>query len=256
MKITSENIITDAHMHLPTEPGTLPGKKAALFEEMRKNGIACGVVISDSELESSIGSPADCAALFKGCADIAVIGGISPYIQYEKQLTLLESCIQAGTVVGIKLFCGHEPIYINDPVLQPVFGLSEKYGVPLLFHSGWDNAQYTAPARIREAAEEHPQVKLVCCHCCYPALVACFDALLPVPNIFFDISSIADSDPTAFKAVLEQAIRQKPEHFIFGSDFGSCSQTRHLDLARSLCITDSERRQLMHGNAGHLYFPQ
>lgn len=254
MNITSKSIITDAHMHLPTAPETFLGKKDALLKEMRKNGVLRGVVISDSELESSIGALSDCAELFKDCADIAVIGGISPYIQYEKQLKLLENYIAEGAVAGIKLFCGHEPIYINDPVLQPVFGLAEKYGVPLLFHSGWDNAQYTEPERIRDAAQKYPQVTFVCCHCCYPALPACFDALLQTPNVFFDISSIADSDPLAFKAVLEQAIHQKPERFIFGSDFGSCSQTAHLDFARTLHIKDRERNLLMNGNADRLYF--
>ena len=254
MKITFGIDITDAHMHLPTAPAALSGKKDALYEEMRKNGISRGIVISDSELESSIGTLSDCAELFKDCADIAVVGGISPYIQYEKQLKLLESYIAEGAVAGIKLFCGHEPIYINDPVLQPVFGLAEKYSVPLLFHSGWDNAQYASPERIRAAAKKYPQIKFICCHCCYPTLASCFETLLQLPNIFFDISSIADSDTSTFKAVLEQSIHQKPEHFIFGSDFGSCSQAAHLAFAQSLCIADRERRPLMHDNADRLYF--
>lgn len=254
MKITSTPKITDAHMHLPASPEAFPEKKNALLREMQRNGVSRGVIISDSELESSIGSLTDCAELFKGHADIAVVGGISPYIQYETQLKVLEKYLSEGAVVGIKLFCGHEPIYLNDPALNPVFDLAAKYAVPLLFHTGWDNAQYTAPHIIRETAEKHPEVKLVCCHCCYPALTSCFDALLELPNVFFDISSIADSDPSAFKDTLEQAITKAPERFIFGSDFGSCDQKTHLDFARTLRISDRDRNLLMNENAEHLYF--
>ncbi len=254
MNITSHSIITDAHMHLPVNYPSIPEKRDALLREMQKNGVLRGVVISDSELESSIGSLMDCAELFKDHADIAVVGGISPYIQYEKQIQILEKYLSEGAVVGIKLFCGHEPIFLNDSVLEPVFDLAAKYNVPVLFHTGWDNAQYTAPNIIRETAEKHPEIKLICCHCCYPALTACFEALLLVPNVFFDISSIADGDPSAFKGTLEQAIIKAPTRFIFGSDFGSCDQKAHLDFARTLQISDRERRLLMNENAGSLYF--
>jgi len=254
MTITPALKITDAHMHLPVNYQSFPEKRDALLREMQKNGVSRGVIISDSELESSIGSLTDCAALFSGHADIAIIGGISPYIQYETQLKVLKTYLSDGTVVGIKLFCGHEPIFLNDPVLNPVFDLAAKYTAPVLFHTGWDNAQYTAPHIIRETAEKYPAIKLVCCHCCYPALTACFEALLPVPNVFFDISSIADSDPNAFKKTLDRAINKAPERFIFGSDFGSCDQKAHLDFARALQISDRDRSLLMNGNAEHLYF--
>lgn len=241
-------------MHLPVTPSSFSEKKNALLDEMQKNGVSRGVIISDSELQSSIGALSDCAELFKGCSDIAVIGGISPYIQYEKQLKQLETYIAEGSVVGIKLFCGHEPIFLNDPVLMPVYSLAEKYSVPVLFHSGWDRPQYSTPDIIRQAAEEHPRVRFVCCHCCYPDIHTCIHTVSALSNVYFDISSIADSDPSAFRAPLERFISDMPERFIFGSDYGSCSQKAHLDFAASLRIPENSRKLLLHGNAGRLYF--
>lgn len=254
MKNTSEIQITDAHMHLPTGFSTLTEQKEALLQEMSRNGVCRGVILSDSELESSIGSLTDCAELFKDCMNISVVGGISPYIQYERQLAILERYIAEGTVVGIKLYCGHEPLFLNDPILQPVFGLAQRYRVPVLFHSGWDNAQYTAPDIIRQTAIAHPHITLVCCHCCCPDISACFNAADDLENVYFDISSIADSDPTGFKPILEQAICRMPERFIFGSDFGSCSQKAHLDFVQTLHLTEKDRHQLLYRNAEHLYF--
>ena len=254
MKITSQISIIDAHMHLPVTPSAFSEKKNALLDEMQKNSVSRGVIISDSELESSIGSLTDCAELFRGHADIAVVGGISPYIQYERQLKQLETYIAEGLVAGIKLFCGHEPIFLNDPVLTPVYVLAEKYSVPVLFHSGWDNPQYSAPDVIRQAAEEHPQVRFVCCHCCYPDVHTCIRTVSALSNVYFDISSIADSDPSAFRAQLEHSISDMPERFIFGSDFGSCSQKVHLDFAVSLNISEKNRKLLLYDNASRLYF--
>lgn len=252
MKITSK--ITDAHMHLPVNFQTLSKKKEALLQEMRKNGICRGVIISDSELTSTIGSLRECAELFTDCPNIAVIGGISPYIQYEEQLRMLEQYLAARKVVGIKLYSGHEPIYLNDPVLDPVYDLAVKYHVPILFHSGWDNPQYSAPGIIRQAAEAHPHVLFVCCHCCYPNLSPCFGALSALSNVYFDISSIADSDPSAFREILESVIHSIPERFIFGSDFGGCSQKAHLDFVQNLNISSSDQQHLLYGNADRLYF--
>ena len=254
MQITSQTAITDAHMHLPVHFPTLPEKKNALLREMHENNIVRGVVISDSELASAIGTLQECTELFEACSDIAVVGGISPYIQYEKQLKQLETYIAEGSVAGIKLYSGHEPIFLNDPVLTPVYSLAEKYGVPVLFHSGWDYPQYSAPNIIRQAAKEHPRVRFVCCHCCYPDIRTCIRTVSALSNVYFDISSIADSDPSAFRAPLERFISDMPERFIFGSDYGSCSQKSHLDFAASLHIPEKSRKLLLHGNAGRLYF--
>jgi len=231
----------------------LEGKKTALLEELRKNGVSKGVVISDSELESSIGSLAECAELFSDCPDIAVVGGISPYINYEEQLKLTDSLLERGQLAGIKLFCGHEPIYLTDGNLGAVYALAERYGVPVLFHSGWDNSHFTAPEIIREAAESHREIKLVCCHCCYPRLADCFDILKECGNVYFDLSSIADGNNINFIPILERAIHSMPERFVFGSDYGCCDQEEHLRFFRRLNISEHEAQLVLSRNAKKLY---
>lgn len=245
--------IIDAHLHLPVEPSSPEEKKTALLEEMKKNGVDSGVVISDSELNSSIGSLAECAELFAGCPEIAVVGGISPYIEYEEQLKLMDNLLARGMLAGIKLFCGHEPIYLTDDNLGAVYSLAEKHRVPLLFHSGWDNAHFSAPEVIRQAAEAHPEVGFVCCHCCYPRLEECFELLADCGNVYFDLSSVADGGSEEFIPILEAAIRAMPERFIFGSDYGSCDQAEHLRFFCSLDLSENERRMLFCENARRMY---
>ncbi len=245
--------IIDAHMHLPAEPASLEEKKAQLLAEMRNNGIGKGIVISDSELESCIGSLTECARLFADCPDIAVVGGISPYIDFDRQLEQLENFIVQRMVVGIKLYCGHEPVYLNDACLEPVYRLAAENNVPVLFHSGWDNPQFSAPEIVRQAACAHRKIRFVCCHCCYPRLGDCFDILEGCPNIYFDLSSVADGNRREFIPILERAVRSMPERFIFGSDFGCCDQGEHLRFFRQLDLSEHEARLVMHGNAMRIY---
>ncbi len=64
-------MVTDAHLHLPWQEPDLDTKRDRLMAELDKNGVSGGVVIADSELESVIGSAAECAELFRGSSDFA-----------------------------------------------------------------------------------------------------------------------------------------------------------------------------------------
>lgn len=247
-------MIIDAHMHLPSGEPDLESKKRRLLSDMKINGVDIGIVISDSELYSSIGSMDDCAELFSDCPNVFAAAGISPYINFTEQLGKLRNYLRE-LFVGIKLYCGHEPIYIDDSMLKPVFGLAAEFDVPVLFHSGWDNAQYAAPERVKAAAEKYPGVRFVCCHCYYPRLGECFETLKSCANVYFDLSSVADDPencPSAAEA-LERYIPEMPERFIFGSDYGCCDQRRHIDFIKNLNIPSDFLQRIFSQNAELLY---
>lgn len=124
-------MIIDAHMHLPSDEPDIESKKRRLLFDMKANCVDIGIVLSDSELESTIGSMDDCAELFSDCPNVFAVAGISPYINYNEQLEKLRDYLARGLFVGIKLYCGHEPIYIDDGALKPVFGLAAEFNVPV-----------------------------------------------------------------------------------------------------------------------------
>lgn len=249
-------MIIDAHMHLPVYCSNFEGKKRKLLSDMKTDNVDIGIVISDSELTSEIGSMDDCVELFaSNCSNVFVAAGISPYINFKEQLSKLRKYLTAGQVIAIKIYCGHEPIYIDSDNLKPVFDIAAEFCVPLMFHSGWDNAQFAEPDRVKNAALAYPSVRLVCCHCFYPEIELCFDTLKECPSVFFDISSIAD-DPAYIntaKAVLEKFIPQMPERFIFGSDYSGCNRKRHIDLCMGLDLPIKYTEILFCSNARQLY---
>lgn len=248
-------MIIDSHLHLPYDIPDLAEKKHSLLYELKRNGVDKGIVISDSELESVIGSVRDCAELFRNESTIKVVAGISPLIAFEKQIRYCRELLDCGDIIGLKVYTGHEHFYCTDPRLFPVYDLAAEYDVPVMFHTGWDEPQYAAPEIMRELAEKRPDNKFVYCHCYYPETNRCFEMLKDSPKVYFDTSSLAD-DPQklpGIKASLEKAIADMPERFIFGSDFGSCSQETHIRFALSLDITDIQREMFMCSNAQNVY---
>lgn len=248
-------MVIDSHLHLPVDPSDFPAKKQVLLGELKRNGVDRGIVIADSETESVIGSVRDCAELFKGDGVIKVIAGISPLISFEEQLRYCRELLESGDIIGLKVYTGHEHFYCTDSSLFPVYDLAAEFGVPVLFHTGWDNNKYAAPERMRELAVKRRENIFVYCHCFYPETEHCFEVLGECGNVFFDTSSVADDAEKCpkIKASIEKAINAMPKRFIFGSDFGSCSQEAHLRFVESLDITKEQRELFMHGNAEYVY---
>lgn len=147
-------MIIDAHVHLPVEKGcnSLQQKKKKLLQEMKKNQVSKCIVISDSYLESTIGSMDECVEMFKEIQSIYVVGEISPIFEFKTQFGKLEDYLDKRLLVGIKLFTGHEGFYLKDERLRDVYKLAIQYNVPVLIHSGWDNAQYSDAVLVAELA--------------------------------------------------------------------------------------------------------
>lgn len=248
-------MIIDAHMHLPVCGTDLETRKNQLLYDMKRDNVDFGIVISDSELESDIGSMDDCITLFGECSNVFVSAGISPRIGFNAQLTKLRRYLAEGRVIAVKIYCGHEPIYIDDITLKPLFDTAREFCVPVMFHSGWDNAQFAAPDRVKTAARAYQDLRFVCCHCFYPKIERCFEELKEFPNVYFDLSSIAD-DPAhipAVKEALERFVPQMPERFVFGSDYAGCDRNRHIELCNGLDIPIQYKEMLFGLNARRLY---
>ena len=249
-------MIIDAHVHLPVEEASdsLQQKKDKLIQEMKKNQVSKCIVISDSYLESTIGSMDECVKLFKETQSVYVVGGISPFVAFEMQLEKLKNYLDKKLVVGIKLFTGHEEFYLTDERLRKVYEIAIQYNVPVLFHSGWNSGQYSDAELVAEVARQYPELKLICCHCFYPEIEKC-QLLVEYSNIYFDISSVADDETILedMKVGIKKLIEMVPERVLFGSDYSGCSQIAHVEFVRKLELSEEVETKVLYGNAIQAY---
>lgn len=249
-------MIIDAHVHLPVEEASdsLQQKKDKLFQEMKKNQVDKCIVISDSSFESTIGSMDDCVKLFKDTKSVYVVGGISPFVAFKMQLEKLKEYLVRKLVVGIKLFTGHEEFYLTDERLREVYEIAIQYNVPVLFHSGWDNSQYSDVELVIDVVRQYPELKLICCHCFYPEIEKC-QLLVEYSNVYFDISSVADNETISedMGVKLKKLIEAVPERVLFGSDYSGCSQMAHMEFVRKLELSEEVETKVLYGNAIQVY---
>jgi len=247
-------MIIDAHLHLPAYDDSLTtfeNKKDRLLEDLSKAGVDGAIVISDSEMSSIIGTPQDCIELFSGISNIFIMGGISPLIDYKARLLQLDEFLRKELIIACKLYPGHETFYMDDERLNDVFLLCEKYGVPLAVHTGWNNAQYNHPKYFAKIASEHPALRLVICHVCWPNIDLCFNMTAEFSNVYYDISSLAHKTDCIknTRNSLNRIAQNNVEKIIFGTDYGVCSIKDHIDLVKSLNIDDNKKQLILSGNA-------
>lgn len=179
---------------------------------------------------------------------------IDAHVHLPVQLLKLKKYLDKKQVVGIKLFTGHEAFYLTDERLKDVYELAIQYSVPVLFHSGWDNSQFSDTMLVSEVAKQYHELKLVCCHCFYPEIEKCL-LLEEYPNVYFDISSIADN--TTILAEIEmkimKLIEKMPERVLFGSDYAGCSQKEHIHLVEKLGLKKEIEKRVYKENAERVY---
>ena len=251
-------MIIDAHVHLPTG-GSLRSfteKKERLLLEMQKNSVDKCIVIADSWPDTEIGSTEECMSLFpKNNPDgVYIVGGISPDVDFENQLEIIRRGIEQKALVGIKLFPGHEKFFLTDKRLDPVYDLAAQTDTPVLFHSGWDCSQFGEVEVAVEVAKRYPDLRLVCSHCWYPLIHSSVFAV-PYPNIFFDLSSVAD-EPERWDRVgisVCELIYSVPNRVMFGSDAFGCSMEQHIKFVKYLGLEKETEDNIFAENAKKIY---
>lgn len=216
-------MIIDAHVHLPIgkDCSILCQKREKLLQELERNHIDRCIVISDSCMESDIGNLNECVELFRESDNVDVVGGISPYFEFQTQLKKIRDYLDKNLIVGIKLYTGHEAFYLSDERLKEVYELAQQYDVPVLFHSGWDNCQL----------------------------------LVKYPNVYFDISSIADNRAILndIAKKIKKLIEAVPERVLFGSDYSGCNQEEHLQFVKNLGLNKMLTGSIFEGNAKYVF---
>lgn len=249
-------MIIDAHVHLPIgeDCSTLCRKREKLFQELERNHIDRCIVISDSCMESDIGNLNECVELFRESDIVDVVGGISPYFGFQTQLKKIRDYLDKNLIVGIKLYTGHEAFYLSDKRLKEVYTLAQQYDVPVLFHSGWDNCQFSDVNVVAEVARQYSNLKLVCCHCFFPRIDKC-QLLVKYPNVYFDISSTADNRAILndIDEKIKKLIEAVPERVLFGSDYSGCSQEEHLQFVKNLRLNKMLAKSIFEGNAKYVF---
>lgn len=258
-------MIIDAHTHLPPKEGrSFELQRDHYVADLQKDNVENAILIPDNIVRSGIGDLVTCIGLFGGSRRNHLVGTIDVQTQAQPWVDMLDGLFSQGTIVGMKIFPGHDPIYPTDPRLDPVYSLCARHRRPMIVHTGWNSghpevAAYNDPKYIVEIARRYPDLPLVIAHYFWPQIRYCYDATRNYPNIYFDISGLADAEVVAetggsiIREILLKTIGDRPHGVMFGSDYLCCDRSAHIDLIKDLPISKEVREAVMWKNAKHLF---
>lgn len=237
----------DSHVHA-VDPG-LPGQKVmtfptgdratALAAEFAAAGVTDALVMGRWDRDDPAADPLGLAATRDiaarpGGVRLHAVGVADPTRTGAEHLDRVEAELKHGRVVALKAYLGYVHQPPDSPGYRPYYELAGAYGVPVIFHTG---DTYSSSARLRlahpllvdDVAVEYPRGRFVIAHVGNPWLADAAAVVYKNDNVWADLSGLLAGDPGAYDpglrdetaAAVARAYRyaEKPERFLFGSDW-------------------------------------
>lgn len=250
-------MIIDSHTHLSVMEKEDGFDVAAekFHQYMSQNKIDGAIVIADNVSNDECADTNRIQKFFKNEKNIWLVGSTSPFEPSDRTNSFV-GLVENREVIAMKLFPGHDKIYLDDPRYLPDIELCNKYNIPLMIHTGIntgdnDAAQYNDPKFIADIARANPLLKIVLCHFFWPKLEYCFETTTGLNNIYFDTSALADDEVIEasggleiIKNILEKTLKRRPGSVLFGTDFPMCPVAENIKLIQSLEISDLEKEAI------------
>jgi predicted TIM-barrel fold metal-dependent hydrolase len=236
-----------------------------LLEELRRSRVDYAILIPDNIPKSDIGSMDEVLQIVKNDRQLFAMGTIDIQKRdYLSQTQKLDRLFQAGGIVAVKIFPGHDTIYPTDKRLLPVYDVCIKHDMPIMIHTGAslkhpEQAKYNDPKFIIKIAEKFPALRIIIAHYFFPKVEYCYTLTKPYENIYFDTSGLADEEViadtglTKIRKVLNLTASERPSNIIFGTDYAMCSIRKHIELVESLEIERQVKDKIFSENAIKLF---
>ncbi len=147
---------------------------------------------------------------------------------------------------GVKLHPDFQQFFIDDPAAFPIYEGCAAAGLPILFHTGDDRYDWSAPARMAAVARRYPSLICIAAHFGGYNHWQDVEVYRELPNVLFDTSS------TLFKLPRERALSlletMGHRRFFFGTDFPMWDHREELDRFLALGLPPEARDDILWGN--------
>ncbi len=160
--------------------------------------------------------------------------------------------VQEMGLHGIKLHPDFQSFDIDSAEAMAMYRHIGARGLPILFHTGDNRYDYSAPRRLRRVAEAFPDLVCIGAHFGgYQAWHESMQSLRSCPNVFFDTSStLAFVSPDEATDMLHYF---GVHRFLWGSDFPMWDHQEEYHRFMALPLTDPERERIFSGTFRQLF---
>lgn len=262
-------MIIDSHVHISIFDGnasSLQGAFDLFLQEMEKNKIHSAIIIPDNiEGSENIVDLEQALELIGEHKNLFLLGSPQIIQRGSSELEKYKKLLEGGKIKGLKFFPGHDPYFPTDERCLAYYELCQKLDVPVLFHTGEnlddsECAKWNDPKYIVEIARKYPKLKVIITHYYWPKMEYCYEATKNVPNVYFETAAMADQEVVEksggiekVKEILKKTIADRPDQVIFGTDWPMCKIEEHVELIKSLKLSEEVERKVFYGNAVEVY---
>lgn len=152
---------------------------------------------------------------------------------------------------GVKLHPDFQKFDIDDPRALPMYRLLAQAGLPILFHTGDNRYDYSAPRRLRSVLDQVPELTCIAAHFGGYRRWEESREYLRHPGVWFDTSS------SLFALSVDDAMGMMEDfgfdRFMFGSDFPMWDHREELERFNKLPLTPRQREMILSGNFQRLF---
>ncbi|MFI9508505.1 amidohydrolase family protein [Nocardia sp. NPDC052566] len=174
-----------------------------------------------------------------------------------------DSYTEAAIERGARVFKVHIQVgrfHPGDPLLNPVWGMVQDAGIPVVIHcgSGPVAGEYTGPEPIAALLHRFPRLRLIIAHMGMPEYAEFFDLAERYPDLRLDTTMaftefVESADP--FPAAEHGRLRELGDRILFGSDFPNIpySYPHAIEVLERLDLGEDWLRKVCYQNGARLF---
>ncbi len=268
MAVTHNGItdrVADVHAHI--YPGKIAEKATAsvgrfydiemdevglphiLHEEGTEAGIerflVCSVATKVEQVESIN------AFIAEKCKKYPAFWGLGAWHQDITDVTAELDKIEALGLRGIKLHPDFQKFNIDDENMLEVYAECTRRGLVVLFHTGDDRYEYSAPERLINLIRKVPDLVAIAAHFGgWQAWDRSRKHIMP-ENVFYDTSSSLMF--LGKERALDYLEWMGAERFLFGTDFPMWTPTSEIERFMALGLDETTRDRILYKNFETLF---
>lgn len=226
------------------------GELDCLLSHGERAGVTHYIVCSSATTASQVHSINGfiCAAI-DGRDNVFGLGALHPDLTDEELDKAIDFIISNG-LIGVKLHPDFQRFNIDDKAAYRIYQRCEGR-LPILFHTGDERYDFSAPSRLARVARDFPSLKCIGAHFGGYSRWDELDCYIGLDNVYFDTSSALfklKSDEA--KALIEQFGADK---FMFGVDYPMWDHAAELERFDKIGLDADVRRKILCENAIKLY---
>ena len=178
------------------------------------------------------------------------LASFHPFMGFDEAVGELERCKKLGAK-GIKIHSDFQQFNIDDERAIAIYKEAARLKLPILFHVGDKNTEFSTPKKVRGLLEKLPELTIIAAHMCgYSVWEEAKEYLIGTP-VYTDTSEALIE--MSYCELYELIEKHGVEKVMFGSDFPLWGSRFAFDQIERIGLSENEKTLIYSENAKKVF---